>query len=138
MTTLVVETTEGVEIRLDLAGAGSRFAAGLLDSIIIGIGALLLLFALMMIASADATGFTGFLIGLYIGGLFFLVIGYHVAFHVFDKGHTPGKRMLGIRVVATDGRPATPFQILVRALIQPIDVVPVSYTHLTLPTILRV
>jgi uncharacterized RDD family membrane protein YckC len=123
VTTLVVETTEGVEIRLDLAGAGSRFAAGLLDMIIIGIGALLLLFALMLIASADPSGFSGFLIGLYIGGLFFLVIGYHVVFHVFDKGYTPGKRMLGIRVVATDGRPATPFNILVRALIQPIDVV---------------
>lgn len=123
MTTLVVETTEGVEIRLDLAGAGSRFAAGMLDAILIAIGALLLLFALMLIVSADPSGFSGFLLGLYFGGLFFLVIGYHVLFHVFDKGGTPGKRMLGIRVVATDGRPATPFQILVRALIQPIDVV---------------
>jgi uncharacterized RDD family membrane protein YckC len=129
VTTLVVETTEGVEIRLDLAGAGSRYAAGLLDGIILAIGSMLLFFALAMIGSADASGFSGFLIGIFLGGMFFLVIGYHVAFHVFDKGCTPGKRMLGIRVVATDGRPATPFQILVRALIQPIDIlfaVPVS------------
>lgn len=122
MGTLVVETTEGVEIRLDLAGAGSRFGAGLLDLIILAIGSLLLLFALMLLASGDPSGFSGFLIGLYAGGVALLAIGYHVAFHLLDKGSTPGKRMFGIRVVATDGRPATAFQILVRALIQPIDV----------------
>ena len=129
VTTLVVETTEGVEIRLDLAGAGSRFGAGLLDLIILSLGALLLLFGLMLLASADPSGFSGFLVGVYVGSIFLLAIGYHLAFHLLDKGCTPGKRMFGIRVVATDGRPATPFQILVRALIQPIDVlvmVPVS------------
>lgn len=129
MTTLVVETTEGVEIRLDLAGAGSRLAAGLLDLVILGIGALLMLLALMLIASVDPSGFSGFLFGIYLGGLILLVVGYHVGFHVLDKGTTPGKRMLGIRVVATDGQPATAFQILIRALIQPIDVllmIPIS------------
>ncbi len=129
MTTLVVETSEGVQIRLDLAGAGSRFAAALLDSIILGIGSLLFFLVLAAIASIDSSGFSGFLLGIYLGGLVLLVVAYHFAFHLLDKGFTPGKRILGIRVVSTNGQPATAFQLLLRALIQPIDVllfVPIS------------
>lgn len=129
MTTLVVETSEGVAIRLDLAGAGSRFAAALMDAILIAIGALVLLVVLTLIASVDPSGLSGFLFGIYIGGLVLFAVAYHFAFHALDKGYTPGKRMLGIRVVSTNGQPATSFQLLLRALIQPIDVllfVPIS------------
>lgn len=123
MTTLVVETTEGVQIRLDLAGAGSRFAAGLLDLILLGIALTLLLLLIVMVAAVDPSGMGGFLLGLYIAGSLFLVMGYHMLFHWLWSGATPGKRALGIRVVSTDGQPATPFQLFVRALIQPIDVI---------------
>lgn len=123
MTTLVVETTEGVAIRLDLAGAGARFAAGLLDLLLLMLGSLLFLLVIALITAADPSGMSRFFLGLYLGGTGFLIVGYHVLFHVLDKGRTPGKRALGIRVTSTDGQSASAFQVLVRALIQPIDVI---------------
>lgn len=129
VTTLVVETSEGVRIRLDLAGAGSRFTAGILDFIILALASFFVFGALALIASIDPSGASAFLLGLMIGGLVLVVMGYHILFHAFGRGATPGKRALGIRVVTTEGQPPNAFQLLVRALLQPVDVlvmVPVS------------
>lgn len=122
VTTLIVETSEGVELRLDIAGAGSRFSAGLLDALLLALGFLILISGVALASAIDPAGVSGFLRGLLVGGAILLVIGYHVAFHLLGNGQTPGKRANGIRVVGADGQPATALQILVRGLIQPIDV----------------
>ena len=122
VTTLVVETSEGVRIRLDLAGAGSRFTAGMLDVIVLSIGSFFILGALVLFSAVDPSGASAFLLGLLIGGVVLMVMGYHILFHALGHGATPGKRALGIRVVTTDGQPPSVFQLLVRALLQPIDV----------------
>jgi len=122
MTTLVVPTSEGVDLRQDIAGAGSRFAAGLLDAILLASGYLIVLLAVLVPVAFDPTGLSRFVLGLLVGGGVLAVLAYHVLFHVFADGQTPGKKALGIRVISTDGHPATRFQILLRALIWPIDV----------------
>jgi hypothetical protein len=58
-----------------------------------------------------------------LGGIAFLFIGYHLLFHRFADGQTPGKMLLSIRVVAIDGYPPTFLALLLRSLIWPIDVV---------------
>ena len=122
MTTLVVPTSEGVDLRQDIAGAGSRFAAGLLDGIVIGLGYLLVALAVLLPAAFDPTGLSRFVFGVLVGGAVLLVLGYHVLFHALGSGQTPGKRALGIRVLSTDGHPPTLFQVVLRALLWPIDV----------------
>jgi uncharacterized RDD family membrane protein YckC len=42
-------------------------------------------------------------------------------------GRTPGKQLLGLRVVRTDGTPAGPGPILVRTLLRVVDQLPVLY-----------
>ncbi|MBL8859710.1 MAG: RDD family protein [Planctomycetes bacterium] len=121
MTTLVVDTSEGVRIRLDLAGAGSRFAAGLLDLITLGVGSFFIFGLLVLFSSVDPSGASAFVLGLFFGGLALLGMGYHILFHAYGNGATPGKRALGIRVVTTEGQPPSIFQLFVRALLQPID-----------------
>ena len=122
MTTLLVETSEGVPLRLDVAGAGSRFLAGLLDVSILLIGYLLLWLAVLIPVSFDATGLSMFLVGVLLGGALLLLPAYHLFFHLLFAGQTPGKRVFGIRVASADGQPATKIQLVLRALLMLIDV----------------
>ena len=105
VTTLHVETSEGVELRVDVAGPGSRWAAAFLDFVIVFFLLLAMLFVLAVARAFDPTRTTQFLIGLYLGGVVLLVLGYFAAFHAFGNGQTPGKRVFGIRVVSIDGQP---------------------------------
>jgi uncharacterized RDD family membrane protein YckC len=121
MTTLIVETPEGVELRQELAGAGSRLAAGLLDLLFFGVIAAalgLLLLGLALLGGDAVAQFAG---GLYVGGILLLGIAYPFTWSVLRQGQTPGKRLNALRVTAADGSSATALQHLVRALILPID-----------------
>jgi uncharacterized RDD family membrane protein YckC len=122
VTTLLVATSEGVPLRLDLAGAGSRLLAGMFDAAILAIGYLLVLIAVLFPVSFDPSGLSTFVLGLLVGGMPLVLIGYHVFFHVFFGGQTPGKRALSIAVASADGQPATNLQHVLRALLMPIDV----------------
>lgn len=86
----------------ELAGIGTRFFALLADSILIGI------------LTGIAFIFGGFLLG----GLLGAVIGilYHGFFMTNSNGQTPGKSMLGIRVIKTDGSPITFVDATIRYL----------------------
>jgi len=116
-----MQTTEGVVLRMDVAGAGSRFAAGLVDALILAavlLGSIMLFFAL---AAIDPTGISGFA-GMFIAmGSYLFVILYHVAFHHFWSGRTPGKAVFQLHVVSADGHPPTVSQLVMRGLIQLVD-----------------
>lgn len=122
MATLVVPTSEGVDLRQDIAGAGSRFAAGLLDLMVLAIGYIVIVIAVLIPVAFDPTGVSRFAAGLLLGGGVLAVLVYHILFHALNRGQTPGKRAFGIRVLSTDGHPATLMQIVLRALLWPIDV----------------
>src|SRR5262249_37285225 len=113
---------EGVDLRQDIAGAGSRFAAGLLDLIVLGLGYFVVVLAVLLPAAFDPTGLSRFVLGVLAGGAVLLVLGYHVLFHALGSGQAPGKRALGIRVLSADGHPPTLLQVVLRALLWPIDV----------------
>src|SRR6185369_2742407 len=118
---LIVPTSEGVDLRHEIAGAGSRFAAGLLDGLILLAGYLALFLAVLLPMQFDPTRVSGFVVGLLAGGWMLGVIGYHVGFHSLSGGQTPGKRALGIRVLSADGLPPRTMQLVLRALIWPVD-----------------
>lgn len=125
MVKLIVQTPEGVEIRQDLAGAGSRFAAAVVDGLafLIAAAALGIVFGILFRMSGD--GATQFLVVSFFGGLVLIGLAYPFFFGVYRNGQTPGKSVVGIRVVSADGSPAQPVQHLLRSLILLVDILPV-------------
>jgi uncharacterized RDD family membrane protein YckC len=119
--TRTIATPEGVELRLRLAGVGSRFAAGMIDAAIKG--AIVLVIALVFgigvggVASLVVTG----------AGLLFVMDFYDVLFEVRSAGRTPGKRALGLRVVMADGGPVGLRASTVRNLLRLVEGLPLSY-----------
>jgi uncharacterized RDD family membrane protein YckC len=121
MRELTVATPEHVEVRLEPAGAGSRFLAISIDAVVT-YGAPLLLFQLV----APLLG-GGFAFALTITFVFALNLGWHVYFETRRGGRTPGKRALGIRVVDARGLPISLHQSMVRNIVRTLDAAPVFY-----------
>ncbi len=113
---MVVHTPEGVELQLLLAGAASRFIAGVLDLCVQGV--LIVLFAVLLGVLGGPGG--GLLVALFIVVEFIIFYGYNVFFEVLAAGRTPGKRLNHLRVVDDRGGPvhlrASAIRNLVRVL----------------------
>jgi len=126
-----VETPEHVDVRFELAGVGSRMAAGLLDLLFVFLGLLLLLIVWATIGGGPFSGgreLQGWLAALMILLVFSFVWGYFTLFEALNGGRTPGKQALGIRVVMDTGRSVTPPAAVVRNLVRFVDCyVPVPF-----------
>jgi uncharacterized RDD family membrane protein YckC len=123
---LELTTPEGVTLDLELAGVGSRALAGTLDLIIQAM--IMYGVIVVMLVGAFAGGGNPFLvIAASILAVVAAILGYHVVFEVWVGGQTPGKRMIGLRVVRTDGGPVGLAQSLIRTLMRIIDFLPTIY-----------
>ncbi|HET9387497.1 MAG TPA: stage II sporulation protein M [Gemmatimonadales bacterium] len=116
-----VETPEHVDVRLELAGVGSRLAAVVLDTILLWFAALILIFVRGAIRTAGASELTGWATAILILLGFLLVWGYFTLFEALNGGRTPGKQALGIRVVMDTGRPVTGPAAVIRNLVRMLD-----------------
>ncbi len=114
---LVVETPEGLTLRYELAGAGSRCAAALFDVVLWGTST-----ALAIVVSVAFLGGAGGLFVWIASGVLVSLALYQIAFGVLWDGRTPGKWLLGIRVVDQEGFPASGAQHLLRGLFWPFEV----------------
>jgi uncharacterized RDD family membrane protein YckC len=115
-----VETPEGIELGLEVAGPIPRAVAWLVD---------LFLRSIVYIALAMVLGTMGrFGIGLFLLLLFVLEWFYPIIGEVWFGGVTPGKRMLGLRVIHDDGTPIRFSASVVRNLVRAIDFLPLLYT----------
>lgn len=121
MPRLETVTPEGILLVRTIAGAGSRFAAGLLDGLIVALVYLVTLLGLSALSGLDPSGVGGFVAGILIGGVPLCLAAYHFLFHAFWGGRTPGKRLLGLRVASADGYPASILQNLLRSALWPVD-----------------
>ena len=118
-TVVSAETPEGIAIELRPAGLSSRCYAYLLDQLIrFGI------WYAIVIATSVMGGF-GF--GLMLIVLFVLEWIYPVIFELSRWGATPGKRVLGIKVVMDNGLPVTPAASITRNLLRAADFMPALY-----------
>lgn len=118
-----VLTTEKVPFTYRVAGIGARFLAWLFDAGFIIIIGLIGACAGGVYTMADP-GVGGALARLWMFGLMF---GYFLFFEWLWHGQTPGKRLLGIRVIQTDGASITFFQSVGRNVIRLIDSLPIFY-----------
>src|SRR5690349_2446379 len=94
---LVIATPEGVELELQLAGLGSRTAAGLVDLVL---QLLLIVACAVALRSAGDAGAAALSIAVFV--VFF---GYYPLFEVLAAGRSPGKMLGGLRVVRAGGQP---------------------------------
>lgn len=118
-------TPEGVDLRLELGSAGARAAAFMIDGV---------LMLLVLVAGSIAIGLLivgskwDMLAILWLLGFFVLRNGWFVLFEIGRRGATPGKRLLGLRVVARDGGPLTGGAVVARNAMREIEVfLPLSF-----------
>ncbi|MEN2790822.1 RDD family protein [Sphingomonas oligophenolica] len=118
-------TPEGVDLKLELGSAGTRAAAFMLDAVlmIVALVIVTIAIALLFVASkADALGI------LWLIGFFTLRNGWFILFEMGGRGATPGKRVMGLRVVARDGARLTGGAVIARNAMREIEVfLPLSF-----------
>ncbi len=126
-TTADIETPEHVRFRHRLAGPSRRAIAYLVDLVIRGI--VLVLFLLLGLLGGLAHEASD---GHLSRGVLFLLLfamdwGYFVFWELVWSGQSPGKRLLGLRVVTGEGHPLTFVQSVLRNLVRGADALPVGY-----------
>ncbi len=118
-TVVCAETPEGITIELRPAGLTSRFYAFLLDWLIrLGV-----IYAVAIVTTAMG----GLGLALMLILFFALEWLYPVAFELSRWGATPGKRVMGLKVVMDSGLPVTPAASLARNLLRAADFLPMLY-----------
>jgi uncharacterized RDD family membrane protein YckC len=126
-----IETPEQLSLRLMVAGIGSRFLALTLDTLIQVAAGIVLLVVLGFLGVAGV--FAGmrqsplWVLAALVFVIFLLMFGYFAAFELAWNGQTPGKRVIGIRVVKDSGRPLTPAETIGRNLLRIVDQLPAFY-----------
>ena len=114
-----VHTPEGVALRLPAAGPVPRALAWAID--------LAIRLTLLSVCSAifGALGEGG--MGLYLVMLFLVFWAYPIVCEGLFNGQTPGKRVLDLRVVSSDGAPVGWLAACVRNLMRTVDMLPFGY-----------
>ena len=114
-----VETPEGVELGLRVAGPVARAGAWAID---FGIRIVCYVAAGVGLGFLGEAGLGLFLLVLFVGEWL-----YPVLFEVLRRGMTPGKKAMGIQVVQEDGTPMTWGISLIRSLMLFVDFMPFGY-----------
>ncbi|MDQ6749124.1 MAG: RDD family protein [Candidatus Dormibacteraeota bacterium] len=116
-------TPDNVAIGYDIAGLGSRVIAQLLDSLVVGVVALVVAVAVLG-AVNPSNQRDSLLAGLAAGGVtLFVYVGYFTLCEVATGGRTPGKSAGQLRVLDVSGSAPTSAQLLLRNVARIIDVV---------------
>ena len=118
-------TPEGVDLKLELGSAGSRAGAFLIDAVMIVVLLVTVTVTLLFIAGQETAEF---LLVLWLIGSFVLRNGWFSLFEMGSRGATPGKRLMGLRVVARDGARLTGAAVIARNAMREIEVfLPLSF-----------
>jgi uncharacterized RDD family membrane protein YckC len=119
-----VDTPEQIQLTFDLAGAGSRMLAYLID---FSIRLALLSVAGMVVMMTTGWAAPGLATGLLLVIAFAVEWGYHTIIEWLWNGFTPGKRALRIRVVRADGVRVDFVRSAMRNLLRAADIFPLFY-----------
>lgn len=114
-----IETPEGIDLPLRPAGLLPRVLAFAFD-----LGARGLLMGILLVPLALLGN-----IGIGLGSLLLFLISwwYMVLFEVLNQGCSPGKQVMGLRVVQDDGTPIGWSASLIRNLLRFVDMLPFGY-----------
>lgn len=115
-----VETPEGIDLILRPAGVVPRALAFGIDLLIRAV-LLGVLFAVLALLGQFGMGLGTIL-------LFLVTWWYMVLFEVLNQGRSPGKQLMGLRVIHDDGTPVGWAASLTRNLLRFVDILPFAYT----------
>ncbi|HXE64742.1 MAG TPA: RDD family protein [Bryobacteraceae bacterium] len=124
-----IETPEQIGLDFAVAGVGSRFLAILIDTIIQTVTGIVVAIGIVAVISVTGPGGAPsvWLLALAALGAFLLLYGYFAIFEILWNGQTPGKRIIGVRVIKESGRPLTPAETIGRNLMRIVDQLPAMY-----------
>lgn len=114
-----IQTPEGINIHLRLAGIWPRSVAWIIDFFIRGV--MYVLFAVVISKLGD------FGSGILLIAIFFMEWFYPVLFEVLNNGMTPGKQALKIQVLNSDGTPLGWSASMLRNILRTVDFLPFFY-----------
>jgi uncharacterized RDD family membrane protein YckC len=118
-----IVTPENIAFHYVVAGPFRRLPAYLIDGLIITTG---LVGALIGISIAfSVAGFSAIGIGVWLLIAFATSWFYFGLFETFWNGQTPGKRMMGLRVLSVTGQPINAMQAILRNILRAVDGMPV-------------
>lgn len=126
-----IDTPENVTFDYDISGIGSRFLAALVDTTIILLLQIIIFGAFFLLFSAGQALRKDNILtwALAVTGLvsFMMLWGYYVFFEFLWNGQSPGKRLVGLRVIRLDGTPISVSESIIRNLVRLIDFMPMAY-----------
>jgi uncharacterized RDD family membrane protein YckC len=119
-TTIEIVTPENIAFRYQLAGPFRRVFAFLIDFAVRA--SVIVLVAMVLGCAGAVVGFLG--LAVVILSYFVLEWFYGALFETFWNGQTPGKRLMGIRVLTTSGQPINGLQAVLRNVLRFADAMP--------------
>ena len=124
---LSIETPEQIKITYSVAGIGSRFYAALVDFAIL-IPILFIGYYIIVRAILDLDEKYGNWLAALAGiATFVLQWGYYMIFEIATNGQSPGKRVLGLRVIKAQGYPISFSDSAIRNIVRIVDMLPFAY-----------
>ncbi|UJF32575.1 RDD family protein [Paenibacillus hexagrammi] len=128
---LMIVTPEQVQLQFQTAGLGSRALAHLVDGFILTVvNFLLVLFTVgvgRLLQGSWSFDMGDYVLALIIIFFLLLNLGYLIGTEAFMGGQTPGKRIIGVRVLQNNGQSATVLSIVIRNLFRLLDMLPSGY-----------
>jgi len=123
---LAIETPEHLVLELELAGVGSRIAAAACDAVLLSVVymALGIGVATLQTRTGPPGPWSTLAAVLVVLAAFLVFWCYFLLFEALNHGRTPGKQLMGIRVVMDTGHPITFAAAAVRNLIRVVDALP--------------
>jgi uncharacterized RDD family membrane protein YckC len=112
-------TPEGVPLTVDLADYGERAVAFVLDFVLCSAATALIYLLFILLPFGGTTGIVARSLVLFIA--FVVRNFYFIHFELSWQGATPGKRMVGLRVVDRRGGPLVPSAVVARNLTREIE-----------------
>lgn len=119
-TVQTLETPEAIDLQLHLAGPFSRMLAYGVDVVLRLIVQLVLFFMVQLVS--ESVGW-----GIWMIIMFIMEWFYPVLFEMFNHGRTPGKALLGLRVIQQNGTPLNWTASILRNLLRVVDMLPFAY-----------
>lgn len=126
MEDFTLRTAENVPVHYDIATAGSRSAAFLLDYVVI------LIISIGLSVAAELSRSVGDVLSSYFAALFYVVVGtsswaYFVINEMIFNGGSIGKNVLKLKVIKEDGSPIDVVDSLTRNFVRFADLFPGTY-----------
>lgn len=126
-----IVTPEGVELEIEIANHGERLTAFVVDLFFWLMATLFLVLVFFLMARERVNGAVAATITLF--AAFLLRNLYFIYFELTTQGSTPGKRIVGLRVIDSEGGALTPAAIVARNLTREVETFLPLGLYLSLP-----